>query len=256
MGSFVALVATFFLASVTVYYANSSPCKPPVEHVCSCKHGQLSTNETCTVCACSQDGNFRRCETSRWMDISSSWIVEESSWYYCPWYCYFTPNKALKAFDGNPSTYWEPMYRVSGYKHWVILDFQTSHKIRILSITNHGGGSQDVVSFTVESSPVSPYLWEMAHSSGAVVPGTSDPQEFKLDFVGRYMRLTVDTQSGVRPIIREVGLFGTEDTGGAEGSTCPALNTGCVISDTAGELSPPGGQSCYVTADIHEGLRR
>eukprot|EP00058_Branchiostoma_floridae_P017658 XP_002603147.1 hypothetical protein BRAFLDRAFT_63220 [Branchiostoma floridae] len=205
MGSLTALIA----ATVIVYYAICSPCKPPVEHVCSCKNGQLSSNETCTVCACSQDGSFRRCETSRWLDIPSSWILDESSSRRCTWRgCSFTTNKAKKAFDGDASTFWEPLYRPDGYQHWVVVDLQTTFVIRRLSISNDGGGDQDVVGFIVESSSVSPYMWEMAHSSDSVVPGTSDPQEFRLDFVGRYLRLTVDTQSGVRPKIREVGLFG------------------------------------------------
>ncbi|XP_078584710.1 uncharacterized protein LOC144866889 [Branchiostoma floridae x Branchiostoma japonicum] len=247
---------TFFLASLTVYYANSSPCKPPVEHVCSCKNGQLSTDETCTVCACSQDGNFRRCETSRWLDIPSSWISDESSSRSCTWRgCRYTLNKAKKAFDGDASTFWEPKYRPDGYQHWVVVDLQTTFAILRLSISNDGGGDQDVVSFIVESSPVSPYAWEIAHSSDAVIPGTSDPQEFRLDFVSRFVRLKFDTQSGSQPIIKEVALFGQEITGGTEGLSCPTLNTGCVISDTVGELAPPGGQNCYVTAEIHEGVR-
>ncbi|XP_066269401.1 uncharacterized protein [Branchiostoma lanceolatum] len=46
-----------------------------------------------------------------------------------------------------------------------------------------------------------------------------------------------------------------ENTGGSEGLSCPTFNTGCIISDTAVAVAPPGGQSCYVTADIHEGPR-
>ncbi|XP_078692952.1 uncharacterized protein LOC144922778 [Branchiostoma floridae x Branchiostoma belcheri] len=97
-----------YTAFVEILYVSCSPCKPSVAELCSCKDGLMDSGETCTVCACSQDGNYRQC---------------------------------------------------------------------------------------------------------------------------------------------------TKNTDGPEGSSCPTLNTGCVISDSAGETAPPGGQSCYVTAAIHEGLR-
>ncbi|KAI8497521.1 hypothetical protein Bbelb_248270 [Branchiostoma belcheri] len=256
MKAFAKVAAALLLAAVTVYYASCSPCKPPVAELCSCKDGLLDSGETCTVCACSQDGNYRQCTASRWLEVPSSWILDESSGSYCSfWSCYYTVDYAWKAFDGDATTAWAPLHQPDGYQHWVILDLQTSFSIQRLSVTNMGDPVHDIVGVTVESSLLWPYTWVEALSSDAVVPSATYPQQLELQCTGRYLRLNVNTESGTRPILAEVSLYGIENTGGPEGLPCPTLNTGCVISDTAGETAPPGGQSCYVTADIHEGLR-
>ncbi|KAI8506581.1 hypothetical protein Bbelb_160080 [Branchiostoma belcheri] len=61
MGTYTAFVEMLLLAVVTVHHVSCSPCKPPVAELCSCKDGLLDSGETCTVCACSQDGNYRQC---------------------------------------------------------------------------------------------------------------------------------------------------------------------------------------------------
>ncbi|CAH1249639.1 PKD1L3 [Branchiostoma lanceolatum] len=248
MKKFMELVVGFFLAILAVHHMDCSPCKPSVDQVCSCKDGLLSSSETCTVCSCSQDGNYGKCKTSQWLNIPASWILEESSGASSVGF-------ASNAFDGDASTVWEPLDQPHRYQHWVILDLQTSFTIHRVTITNNGDGVHDIVSFIMESSVTSPYVWTTAYSSDAVLPEIFMPQHFKLHFVGRYMRLKVNTQNGVRPILREVALYGKENTGDPEVLSCPVLNTGCIISDTAVETAPPGGQDCYVTADIYEGLQ-
>ncbi|KAI8510687.1 hypothetical protein Bbelb_116030 [Branchiostoma belcheri] len=224
----------------------------PVSHIwtrfCSCKQGQLNFQETCTVCACSHDENFGQCTTSRWLNISTTWIVEESSGSS-------TVDFAQNMFDGDSATVWEPLDKPEGYEHWVIVDLQSSFRIHRGTIANNGDVVHDVVSFVMESSTTSPYVWETAYSSAEVLSGIPMPQYFTPEFFGRYLKLKVNTQSGVRPSLREVSLYGKENTGDPESLPCPVLNTDCIMSDTAGETAPPGDQDCYVTANIHEGLR-
>eukprot|EP00058_Branchiostoma_floridae_P016871 XP_002602359.1 hypothetical protein BRAFLDRAFT_98012 [Branchiostoma floridae] len=200
--------------------------------------------------------NDRVKEASRWLDIPDTWILFESSSSYCSgWYCYYTEYYARRVFDNDPFTYWEPRHQPPGYQHWFILDLQTSFTIQRLAVTNTGDPVRDVVNVILKSSSVWPFAWEEVFSTDAVVPGTTNPQHFELNCVGRYLYLLVDTQTGTRPVLAEVSFYGIENTGDPEGLSCHTLNTGCVISDTAVQSAPPGGQSCYVIADIHEGLR-
>ncbi|KAI8509127.1 hypothetical protein Bbelb_129750 [Branchiostoma belcheri] len=195
------LIAAYILAVLLVHHVGCSPCKPQLDQVCSCKQGQLSSEETCTVCACSHDGNIGQCSTSQWLNISTPWIVEESSGSS-------TVDFAENMFDGDPATVWEPLGQPEGYQHWVIVDLQTSFRIHRVTIANNGDGVHDVVSFSMESSTSSPYVWETAYSSAEVLSGIPMPQYFTPEFVGRYLRFKVNTQSGVRPSVREVSLYG------------------------------------------------
>eukprot|EP00058_Branchiostoma_floridae_P001955 XP_002587443.1 hypothetical protein BRAFLDRAFT_100125 [Branchiostoma floridae] len=260
------IVTVLCVAAFAALGTEMNPCRPPSDvKVCGCSEGLSSSNpnNTCTVCACSSDGN----------------------------------TMARDCF-GAVDTVWEPLYEPAGYRHWVILDLQQAWRIFRLGIANYGDVTHDVMSFVLErqeqnvtkctlnvmgflhnSSP-SGSVWEFVNSSDAVQAGITILQTFDVYSHAQYLKLTVETHSGEGPRIREIALYGTGtsypqylklsvDTHSGEGprireislygtdkpplfEPCVVIHAGCTLDETAERTTPPGDQHCYVITDIHE----
>eukprot|EP00058_Branchiostoma_floridae_P027353 XP_002612844.1 hypothetical protein BRAFLDRAFT_67208 [Branchiostoma floridae] len=250
------LATVLCVAAFAALGTELNPCRPPSDvKVCGCSEGRSSANpnDTCTVCACSADGNTRDCFVYRhvWLDVAPEWVTGESGGSYCPNppTCLSTVDVAENAFDGAVDTFWEPLYEPAGYRHWVILNLQQAWRIFRLGIANYGDVTHDVMSFVLESSP-SGSVWEFANSSDAVQAGITTLQTFDVYSHAQFLKLTVDTHSGKGPRIREISLYGTDKPPLFE--PCVVIHAGCVLNETAQQTAPPGDQHCYVITDIHE----
>ncbi|XP_019635021.1 PREDICTED: uncharacterized protein LOC109478011 [Branchiostoma belcheri] len=254
------LAAILSVAAVCVPPVEASLCRnittPP--DLCTCRDGQTADNQTCSLCWCTADGPSDCYVDLGWLQGGESWVVDfyPSSYAYPPWYL----------LDCSADTIWEPPALnapVPNRPHWIILDMQAPHRVYQVRVVQNGNGQHDIKDFVLEMSQVDPYVWEVVESSDTIVTGTSRPQYFgDFNLTSQYWRITMRSVVGWPVKIRDFCFFGhTEPEIKKKIAPCETLHSACILPTPAagGTIAPghepPGDQPCYVTVDIHEGVR-
>ncbi|XP_078703568.1 uncharacterized protein LOC144928757 [Branchiostoma floridae x Branchiostoma belcheri] len=242
------------LAAVLLVRAEDSPCRNAADSVLTCGEG-TGYNKTCTLCARTENGTRAMCwdDPVHWLDIPEEW-VEDYGWQP-------SRNHPINALDCSPGTYWAPglfgIFQLWG-THWIVVDLQTRHNIYQISITNGYYYFLGVGSFTLLMSEVgSPYDWVQVTGSNSVLDYSQSPQIFGgFKGTGRYLKVTLATHSGWHPFVDNVCFYGHKDLAIVD-CTRSQLPVDCDFSGTEEVVSnnTAAGQPCYVSVDIHEGVR-
>ncbi|XP_078703581.1 uncharacterized protein LOC144928770 [Branchiostoma floridae x Branchiostoma belcheri] len=260
MDKLLVLAAILSVAAVCVPPVGASLCRnittPP--DLCSCRDGQTADNQTCSLCWCTADGPSDCYVDLGWLKGGESWVVDfyPSSYAYPPW----------RLLDCLTDTIWEPPALnspVPNREHWMILDMQVPYRVYEVRIVQNGNGQHDIKDFVLEKSDVDPYVWEVVESSDTIVTGTKKPQYFgDFNVTAQYWRITMRSITGWPVKIRDFCFFGhTEPEVKKKIVPCETLHSACTLPTPAagGTIAPghepPGDQPCYVTVDIHEGIR-
>ncbi|KAI8519560.1 hypothetical protein Bbelb_028170, partial [Branchiostoma belcheri] len=142
------------------------------------------------------------CVSCTWLTRNSSWVVQAAG----------GASNAAKAFDGNPTSKWNPSGYIRNYSKWdIVLDLTAPQTLTTIAFINYGDTYHDIAGFTLQASrSASPYNWEEAVSFNDGRTGTTERQKYGgFQATARYWRFVVTrTPEGFQPWLREINFYG------------------------------------------------